>query len=302
MVRRVLAVALAVLAAAVPSAATASSFEASVLLSPGCAAVDGSLRCVSASSATSAVSAGAGPIEENSGYLQSRQDALASSGPGQLNAVANVATRTYLPYGALSPWSVFDSARASFSLNDILVTGPAGASALISFNIATAGGLTTLFDPSMYANTSVAVRYGVNSSYGGLGNAEFGSASSNSGVITGSAAFASGDVSVTGATSPWMVRAGDVISFSLSVEAGAVSGCPSFGCAFDLDAFGSALISAGFGAGPVALLPDGWTINSQSGLIVDNAFVGAPVPEPGTYALLLAGLMLLGFRARRRYA
>jgi hypothetical protein len=33
---------------------------------------------------------------------------------------------------------------------------------------------------------------------------------------------------------------------------------------------------------------------------VDNIMVAAPVPEPETYAMMLAGLGLLGFAARRR--
>jgi hypothetical protein len=34
--------------------------------------------------------------------------------------------------------------------------------------------------------------------------------------------------------------------------------------------------------------------------IATNQLVLAPIPEPGTYAMLLAGLGVLGFMARRR--
>ncbi|SFH34424.1 PEP-CTERM protein-sorting domain-containing protein [Nitrosospira sp. Nsp14] len=48
----------------------------------------------------------------------------------------------------------------------------------------------------------------------------------------------------------------------------------------------------------------GWIVgdahNSKSG--VDHAFLLAPIPEPETYALLLAGLGLVSFMARRRTA
>lgn len=49
-------------------------------------------------------------------------------------------------------------------------------------------------------------------------------------------------------------------------------------------------------------LLSGYTLSSQSGFNWLNAFgpVTAPVPEPETYAMLLAGLGLLGFAARRR--
>ncbi|WP_256209002.1 FxDxF family PEP-CTERM protein [Nitrosospira sp. Nsp14] len=47
---------------------------------------------------------------------------------------------------------------------------------------------------------------------------------------------------------------------------------------------------------------NGWIVgnahNSKTG--VDHAFLLAPIPEPETYAMLLAGLGLLGFIARRR--
>ncbi len=36
------------------------------------------------------------------------------------------------------------------------------------------------------------------------------------------------------------------------------------------------------------------------GLVADNLTFAAPVPEPGTYAMLLAGLGLVGFMTRRR--
>ena len=61
-------------------------------------------------------------------------------------------------------------------------------------------------------------------------------------------------------------------------------------------------------SGPVFNLPEGYTVNSLSGLIVDNRWVGAPtsaVPEPGSLALLsagIAGLAGLGWRHSRRGA
>lgn len=59
--------------------------------------------------------------------------------------------------------------------------------------------------------------------------------------------------------------------------------------------------------GPALILPDGFTANSDSGLIVNNVFVGAgtngqQVPEPATLALFGIGLAGLGFLRRRRKA
>lgn len=43
------------------------------------------------------------------------------------------------------------------------------------------------------------------------------------------------------------------------------------------------------------IVPDGYAFSSASGV-----FATAPVPEPETYALLLAGLGLVGLAARHR--
>lgn len=57
-------------------------------------------------------------------------------------------------------------------------------------------------------------------------------------------------------------------------------------------------------SGPVFNLPEGYTVNSVSGLIVDNRWLGlaepdpgpAPVPEPSSFALILTGLLFLARR------
>ena len=54
---------------------------------------------------------------------------------------------------------------------------------------------------------------------------------------------------------------------------------------------------------PVFALPEGYTVNSVSMGVVDNAWVAGQVPEPGTWAMLLAGLGLLwGLSGRRTHA
>ena len=45
------------------------------------------------------------------------------------------------------------------------------------------------------------------------------------------------------------------------------------------------------------------SMSNNAGILLDNvAFSAAPVPEPSTYAMLLAGLGLVGFAVRRRAA
>lgn len=51
-------------------------------------------------------------------------------------------------------------------------------------------------------------------------------------------------------------------------------------------------------AGPVFDLPAGFTVNSVSMGVVDNQWIFAPVPEPASLALVVAGGLLLAWRLR----
>ena len=56
------------------------------------------------------------------------------------------------------------------------------------------------------------------------------------------------------------------------------------------------------GTGTLSIsLPEGYTFGSGSGVLLADVGPGVPaIPEPETYALMLAGLGLMGFAARRR--
>jgi hypothetical protein len=45
-----------------------------------------------------------------------------------------------------------------------------------------------------------------------------------------------------------------------------------------------------------------WSYNAGTSTLTYNVAAIAAVPEPGTYAMLMAGLMAVGFVARRRSA
>jgi hypothetical protein len=53
-------------------------------------------------------------------------------------------------------------------------------------------------------------------------------------------------------------------------------------------------------ASTMLIRADYWDRNLPTSSILDNVQISAPIPEPETYAMLLAGLGLLGFAARRR--
>jgi hypothetical protein len=103
---------------------------------------------------TSAVSGGVGPRTDQVGSLRAIQDVLAIAGPGVLRAAATEDVVT--TGGIASPFIAFDSATASFSFDDVVLSGPPGETTMVSFNIGVAGGLLTMAQDTMYSNAGAA--------------------------------------------------------------------------------------------------------------------------------------------------
>ena len=83
-----------------------------------------------------------------------------------------------------------------------------------------------------------------------------------------------------------------MVEFFIVTATGAGFGGNAFSNFFDTVHFST--------TGPVFNLPDGFTANSATGLIVNNQWAGA-VPEPGSIVLSILGCMgLTVFRRSRR--
>lgn len=100
---------------------------------------------------------------------------------------------------------------------------------------------------------------------------------------------------------PFTVTAhvGDVLAISASFSIFGQANITDYNRQLEFGAFADGRNTAGLWLGT---LPNGMTVTSASGhdYTIDPTAVTAAIPEPETHALMLAGLGLLGFVARRR--
>lgn len=241
--------------------------------------------------------------------------------PGHLGVSAH--TNMYYPDAGPNPVLSLQfpgEASATFSIDDVIISGPRGISVPASLNLhvdgfASANAIFMGGGGFAYARARLDVDGNIAGNvFSGFIDAAIGpdSAGQPGGVApttTGGifADFTGNDILTTAI---FNLPVGTPISFSLSAHATAnsargveegLAGSPHRRFAEAESAFGNSIsfpIS-----GPVFNFPDGYTANSLDGLIVDNRWTGGvtAVPEPSSLTLLvLGGFTLLGLAWRQR--
>lgn len=240
------------------------------------------------------------------------RSAFASAEPGRLRSSSTAAIQL-TPAVTLGLGSVLNGtdASAAFRLDDVIISGPAGGSIQTSLNMNLSGGLNvSSFAQLAFGNGAEAQAFASVSVFALVAGNPFSGTQSISSLWQ--VETQSGDGSTfedgmlagytggpAGLTTPLMmlpVGTPFVLQLGLSTSADTDSRNSIVGSRRQADAsslFDSTLSFPLFG--PVFNLPDGYTANSLSGLIVDNRWLGladpSPVPEPSSLALLLAGLL-----------
>jgi PEP-CTERM motif-containing protein len=265
------------------------------------------------------------------GPLSANGEARAHAQAGNAGAAAQINV-SFVGGGGCLTCAFGQSASASFVLDDIVITGDGGATVMTSINLVASGSVHTDAEGggALYsrgdARAAASFNGGIHDASGDFGIGFSGTISgrqrrgndplfpditeavttgvfgenvsnSSSGVSLSSYGFTT-DISELPLNTPLIMEmflsvsvTGEVNTFF--AESHIASG-RSTGAFLDTIKFAA--------SGPVFNLPPGFTVNSVDGMIVNNQFVELPIPEPETYAMLMAGLALLGFVARRRRA
>jgi hypothetical protein len=276
-------------------------FSASI---PGIETVNGSPNPVFLSNRTEIVDRdGAGNV-----IGQRTHQEIAAASYGTLRGSANADVLNVSNFFPIFSGSLTGAQESSdFFLDDLVITGPPG-NILVSFNFVISGSIGATIEstgPTAFYQSSARVKARVinlQSSFGGSGF-ELGEMNVDAaGNVARTGIFGSFPVNSDGmalGTTPAITTfAGDTaIQFWLGLETSAAA-LVGFG-AEPGRANGYAAFNDTFGfptSGPVANLPEGYTLNSLDGHIVNNRFVGAAaVPEPSSLVLVLvaAGVLIL---------
>jgi len=244
------------------------------------------------------------------------RDAFASAEPGRLRSSSSASIQL-TPAATLGLGTVRNGtdASATFVLNDVIISGP-GDFLSTSLNMNLSGGLSastfaqlgmgTGAESNASASVSVFVsiagtRFSGTQAFARLSNVDTQSSDGSTfedGLLTGytgaPTALVTPDVNVP-------IGSAFVVALTLFTSVDTNSSNTIVGSRRQADAASDFDSTFSFAlSGPVFDLPDGYTANSASGLIVDNRWLGiaAPtaVPEPSSLLLVIAGL--LGFIRR----
>lgn len=243
---------------------------------------------------------------------QESDDMAATAGPGYLQVSAS--TTLNMPYGSYGSYNSDAAASATFQ-ESFLISGLNGAvgdpnhSFQISFNYFINGSMSVGGIPGLGGNASADASWNQGSFFGGY------TGSLGSATLTGAGYSGTGAFSGTGAPSGSIFTAPAILTFAgdtalsfgmtmnVDANAGFAFGSP-VGVATATSDFGHTLSLNPFGD-VVNGLPDGYTINSTDGCVVNNRWVCNPeapasVPEPSTLLLLAGGALPLAGSLKRR--
>ena len=233
----------------------------------------------------------------------------AHAGPGVQLGASSSASLNLIGWYYGAP--IVGQAGASANLDDIFITGPTS-TVTTSFNLTVNGTLSATSAPlyasnalDAYAEAVVAIQYS-----GSFGNGAGSRTIYTNGIANGSTTTETNtgifDSTFNGTgnltTAQVLVQTGVPLNLFVSLQSAAVVGAVFGAQPIDLQAVSDFNHTLSFATGPVFNLPDGYTANSSSGLIVDNrwaASVTNPAPEPATLALFALGLAGLGFSRRK---
>jgi len=254
--------------------------------------------------------AGSGSTTQTATFpWNSSAQASANAGTGSLGAYSSASLNLIgWYYGS----TIDGSASAYFSFNDIIISGPS-ATVSTSLNLDINGTLSATSGPlypsnalPAWAQSYVGFTYGGSFGSGGGSSTVYtaGTAGGSSTTITNAGMFDStfsGNANLT--TALVEVNTGMALSFNAMLQTSAVVGATFGAQPVDLEAISDFSHTLMFSSAPVFNLPDGYTVNSLSGLIVDNHWANpavTPVPEPEIYAMLGVGLGFMGWVGRRK--